>query len=132
MQTIETRGTMPPIHIANEDYDAIAEQALRLAGREPGISRLILDELDRARLHPAGKLPENVVRLGSEVEFFDDMTGTSRRVRLVLPWQADTDTVCLSVMTPVGTALMGMSVGQRISWPGPNGRERKLEIIQVG
>lgn len=122
---------MPLIHIANEDYDVIADQAMRMAGREPGISRLILDELDRARLHPAGKLPDNVVRLGSEVEYFDDMTGTSRRVRLVLPWQVDTDAVCLSVMTPIGTALMGMSVGQRISWPGPNGRDRTLEILQV-
>ncbi|MES1972934.1 MAG: nucleoside diphosphate kinase regulator [Pseudomonadota bacterium] len=132
MQTIETRGAMPPIHIANEDYDAIADLALRMADREPGTSRLILDELDRARLHPAGKLPENVVRLGSDVEFFDDLTGTSRRVRLVLPWQADSEAACLSVMTPVGTALMGMSVGQQISWPGPNGRQRTLEILQVG
>ncbi len=122
---------MPPIHIANEDYDAIADLALRMADREPGTSRLILDELDRARLHPTGKLPQNVVRLGSDVEFVDDATGRSRRVRLVLPWEADSEAACLSVMTPVGTALIGMRVGQQISWLGPNGRQRTLEILQV-
>ena len=131
MQTIERRGAKPRIHIANEDYDAIAQLALQMAEREPGKSRLILDELDRARLHPTGKLPKNVVRLGSDVEFVDDATGRSRRVRLVLPWEADSDAARLSVLTPVGTALIGMRVGQQISWPGPNGRQRTLEILQV-
>lgn len=121
----------PPLHISEEDYDRIADMALGIEHSAPGLSRLILEEMDRAHICPARSLPKDVVALGSEVEFLDDTTGTTRRVKLVLPSEADIEEGRISIMTPVGAGLIGMGVGREISWPCPDGRARILKILEV-
>ena len=121
----------PPIHIAETDYDRIANLALAIARSAPELAEQVLGEIDRACLHPDGELPLGVARLGSEVEFGDDIGGATRRVRLVMPSEADIAAGRLSVMTPVGAGLIGMSEGQEISWPCPDGRPRILRILSV-
>ena len=121
----------PPIHISEADYDRIADLALRLEHSSPGLSRLILEEIDRAEIHGTESLPNDVVAIGSEVEFLDTTTGKQRRVQLVWPSQADIEEGRISVMTPVGAGLIGMRVGQEISWPRPDGRARVLKILKV-
>ena len=121
----------PQIHISEQDYDRIAGMALRIRNSAPGLSRLILEEIERAEVCAADELPANVVALGSEVEFVDDTNGTKRRVRLVLPAEADIGEGRISILTPVGAGLIGMSVGREISWPCPDGRPRTLKILEV-
>lgn len=121
----------PPIHISETDYDVIADLALRMEQSAPGLARLIFEEIDRALVYPAGRLPADVVALGSEVEFLDDRTGTKRRVQLVLPSEADIEQGRVSVMTPVGAGLIGMGAGREISWPCRGGRPRVLKILEV-
>lgn len=121
----------PQIHISEQDYDRIAGMALRIRQSAPGLSRLILEEIERAEVCPAEDLPANVVALGSEVEFVDDTNGTRRRVQLVLPAEADIEQGRISILTPVGAGLIGMSVGREISWPCPDGRARNLKILAV-
>jgi regulator of nucleoside diphosphate kinase len=121
----------PPIHISEADYDRIADLAIRIEQRSPDLSQLIFKEIDRAVLHPPGSLPGDVVALGSEVEFADVTTGATRRVRLVLPAEADIEAGRISILTPVGAGLIGMSVGREIDWPCPNGRPRVLRILDV-
>ena len=121
----------PPIHLSEADYDRIADIALGMAGSAPDLSRLIMDEIDRARLYSARSLPKDVVALNSEVEFVDTATNARRRVRLVLPSAADRTESCLSVLTPVGAGLIGMREGGEIDWPCPDGRSRTLRIIEV-
>lgn len=127
----QVRPRRPVIHISDTDYDVIADLALGLAGRSPELSRLILQEIDRAQVHQQARLPKNVVNLGSEVTFVDDNTGTTRTVQLVLPGDADINAGRISVMTPVGAGLIGMSVGRTIDWPCPDGRPRTLKILAV-
>lgn len=121
----------PAIHISDTDYDVIAELALRMESRSPKLSRLILTEIDRAKVHAEGRLPDGVVTIGSEVTFLDDSNHTTRTVQLVLPGEADIEAGRISVMTSVGAGLIGMSVGQTISWPCPDGRARALKILEV-
>ena len=130
-EQVKGGGRKPPIHITDNDYDVIADLALRMEQRFPELSKAILDEIDRAHVHPAAKLPKDVVTLGSEVEFLDANTGTTRRVQLVLPPDADIEANRISVMTSVGAGLIGMSVGREISWPYPDGRPRILKILEV-
>jgi regulator of nucleoside diphosphate kinase len=113
------------------DYDRIADLALRIQASSPGVSRLLLEELDRATIFPNGSLPGDVVCIDSEVRFLDDLTGTDRRVTLVLPPHADIEEGRLSIITPVGAGLIGLSEGQEISWPCPDGRPRILRILEV-
>ena len=121
----------PAIYISEQDYDRIAGLALRIRHSSPGLSRLILEEIERAEVCSAQDLPGNVVTLGSEVEFVDDTNGAKRRVQLVLPAEADIEQGRISILTPVGAGLIGMSVGREISWPCPDGRARILKILEV-
>jgi regulator of nucleoside diphosphate kinase len=131
-QANTTRGAKkPPIHLSEADYDVIADLALAMQKRAPDLAQLILDEINRAKVHSNGAVPKDVVTLGSEVAFLDDTTGEERRLQLVLPQDADIQADRISVMTPVGAGLIGMSVGREISWPTPDGRPRILRILEV-
>jgi regulator of nucleoside diphosphate kinase len=69
--------------------------------------------------------------MGSEVEFRDDTTGKVRRVTLAYPDAADIDAGRISVLTPIGAALIGLSVGQSIEWQTPAGGWRSLTVLGV-
>jgi regulator of nucleoside diphosphate kinase len=127
----KTAAKRPVIHISEADYDRIADMALRIEHSAPALSKLILDEIDRAHVHSNGRLPKNVVALNSEVEFLDTTTSTRRRVKLVMPTDADIAESRISIMTPVGAGLIGMSAGREINWPCPDGRPRVLKILEV-
>lgn len=121
----------PRLHICESDYDRIANMALAMRRNAPDLADRMLDEIDRARLHPDDRLPPGVVRIGSQVQFRDDSSGATRQVSLVLPPEADIESGRVSVMTSVGAGLIGMSEGQEIDWPCPDGRPRTLRILAV-
>ena len=97
----------------------------------PNLARQLLQEIDRAEIVPSSELPSNVVALGSEVEFEDESSGARRTVRLVTPGEADIELGRVSILTSVGAGLIGMAAGAQISWPKPDGTERKLRMVRV-
>ena len=86
-------------------------------------------ELARARLASDDALPANTVQMGSTVTYEAD--GRSRQVTLVYPANANIDAGCISVATPIGTALLGLSEGQSIEWTARDGRRQQLTIVAV-
>jgi regulator of nucleoside diphosphate kinase len=68
--------------------------------------------------------------MGSTVDFETD-TGMRHKIRLVFPAEADISAGKISVLTPVGTALLGLSAGQRMQFTDREGRKRQLTIIAV-
>ena len=130
--TIKRAGVRKPaIRISKSDYDLIANYATSLEARSPALARTLFDEIDRATVCPADKLPLGVVTLGSEVSYLDDSTGAVRRVQLVMPGKADIDDGKVSILTPMGAGLIGLKAGQSIDWPCPDGRPRVLKILEV-
>ncbi|QAY76471.1 nucleoside diphosphate kinase regulator [Sphingosinicella sp. BN140058] len=121
----------PPIHVSESDYDLIANFALSLEGRAPALARMVLDEIDRATICPADALPPGIVALGADVTYRDESNGAVRRVRLVMPDDADLDQGRLSILTPMAAGLIGLKAGQSIDWPCPDGRPRVLRILDV-
>ena len=121
----------PPIHISETDYALIASQAMRLEATAPQVAEMLLDEIDRAEVHSRDELPGDVVTLGSVVTFVDESTGVRRRVQIVLPADADIERSSLSIGSQVGAGLIGLSAGQSIDWPCPDGRPRTLRIVDV-
>jgi regulator of nucleoside diphosphate kinase len=105
---------------------SLAESARK---RLPEVADQLLEEIERADLRPPHEMPEDVVTLGSEVTFHDgERTET---VQVVAPVDADIDQRRISILTPVGAALFGLTAGQRIAWPMPHGRVKVLEVVAV-
>ena len=75
-------------------------------------------------------MPVNVVRMGSTVTFRSD-DGRELTETLVYPVDEDSDAHKISVMTPVGAALIGLAEGQSISWTARDGRSHRLTVEKV-
>jgi regulator of nucleoside diphosphate kinase len=69
--------------------------------------------------------------MGGVVEFRDDMTGKVQTVTLVYPGDADISQGRISVLTPIGTALIGLGVGDSITWETRIGELRQLTVLKI-
>lgn len=100
------------------------------AGHPAEASDALNYELDRARIVAAARLPPDVVRIGSTVTY---RLNQDRRhtATLVYPEAADAAHGRLSVLTPVGTALLGLSLGQSIAWQPWNHPANELTVLAV-
>lgn len=130
-QAATHHGIRPPIHLLDEQADLLGDLALRAEHRVPVVSAMLLAEIDRAEIHDAASLPPDVVTIGAEVEFLDEGSGTQRTVTVVMPNEADIEAGRISILTPMGAGLIGLSAGQSIDWPDLEGRERRIKIIGV-
>jgi regulator of nucleoside diphosphate kinase len=100
-------------------------------GRNAELAEMLEQELARAEVTSSQDVPPDVVTMNSTVVFEDAETGESRRVTLCYPKDARSDEGRISVIAPIGSALLGLSVGQSIKWPVPGGRTRTLRIVAV-
>ncbi len=129
--TTRSAPKRPPIHMIDTEADTLTDLALARQERSPEVSALLLEEINRAKIHPANKIPLDVVTMHSRVEFVDEASGASRTVELVYPADADIDAGRISIMTPVGAGLIGLREGQSILWPDRDGQQRRLSIVKV-
>lgn len=88
-------------------------------------------ELDRAIVTPDDSIPKDIVTMNARVCYRDEATGAERWVELAYPEAADPSAGRISVLAPVGAALLGLRVGQDIEWDFPNGAVRRLTVIAV-
>lgn len=89
------------------------------------------DELNRASVVPDTELPRDVVAMNSKVKYRDLESGTESVVTLVYPHEANLEENRISVLAPIGSALIGLRAGQIIRWPLPNGKEKRIEVVSV-
>jgi regulator of nucleoside diphosphate kinase len=92
---------------------------------------LLGDELSRAIVVSADQVPDDVVKMNSRVIYLDESSGLSREVELCFPEGADFKFGKISILSPVGSALLGLRVGQTIEWPFPHGQSRRLKVVSV-
>ena len=121
----------PPIHLLAAESDLVAGLALQAEHRNPAVAAMLLEEIERAELHEPDTLPEEVVTIGSEVDFIDEKTSQLRTVELVLPASANIALGRISILTPMGAALYGLTAGQSIDWPTRDGHSRRIRILRV-
>lgn len=98
---------------------------------EPTTVKLLHEELDSAIIVADDELPDDVVSMGSVVTFDDVETSESSTIVLVYPDEADARKGRISVLAPVGAALVGLRVGETIEWPVPVGGTRHLRVAEV-
>jgi regulator of nucleoside diphosphate kinase len=130
MQQHTSPNTLPKIVVSEADHDRLVGLAMAIMNRSPELAESLLDEMERARVVAGGQLPANVVRMGSTVEYRTE-DGQQRRVTLVYPADADIAAGRISILTPVGAALIGLAEGQSISWTARDGRNCRLTVLSV-
>lgn len=69
--------------------------------------------------------------MGSHVRFHDETAGAARDAQLVYPQDANPEERRISILTPVGTTLIGLSEGQTMSWRTRDGRDKTLTVLKV-
>jgi regulator of nucleoside diphosphate kinase len=131
MATARAHVARPPIHLLAAESDMVATLALQAEHRQPVVAAMLLEEIERAELHDPETLPDNSVTIGSEVDFVDERTHQLRSVELVLPAMANIAEGRISILTPMGAALYGLTAGQSIDWPDLDGHERRIRIVRV-
>lgn len=130
MNTKVKGGRLPAITIARSEHQRLSNLADMLAERDPQAAEQLAGELDRARIIDDARMASGVVRMGSAVEFHID-DEAPQRAELVFPKDADISRHRISILTPVGAALLGLSAGQSIPWSGRDGRVRRLSVLAV-
>ena len=119
---------LPQIYLTQNDLDRL----LALVDAQPG-ERLekLENELVRATVVPREEIPADVVTMNSRVIFENETTRERREITLVYPEKADIDTSRISVLVPIGTALLGLRVGQSIDWELPDGVRQRYRFVEV-
>jgi regulator of nucleoside diphosphate kinase len=118
------------IHVARADLERLRDLVDQHSeGRDAPAAARLADELDRAVVVER-PLPD-VAGIGSRVRYRDVDSGAERTVTLVWPTDANAGSGRVSVLAPIGAALLGLSPGDGIDWPLPGGRSAHLEIVQV-
>jgi regulator of nucleoside diphosphate kinase len=125
-----TMDALPRILISKAEEKRLTAIATAASQRVPEASAALLSELERAEVLPEMAMPADVVRIGSIIEFEVD-DGRRLKVQLVLPENADINAGRISVLTPVGAALIGLSPSQAMEWSGNDGKERVLTVLAV-
>jgi len=125
-------GSKPTLILPTEDYERLSVLAYAARKQVPYLADELAHEIGRARLLVKGKHPQDIVCMNSEIEFRDDKTGKVQTVTLVYPDEADISQRKVSVLTPVGTALIGLRAGSSITWKTPGGEARQLTVLSVG
>jgi len=120
----------PYIRISQSDHARLSALASTFAARNPEASDELLAELERARVVADGWVSSGTVRMGSTVTFKPD-SGDRKTVTLVYPGEADISAGKVSILTPIGTALIGLSAGQSIMWTARDGRRHELLVLGV-
>ncbi|HKO89117.1 MAG TPA: nucleoside diphosphate kinase regulator [Burkholderiales bacterium] len=122
------------IWLTAQDYSRLRGLLSDLGRRSRGVQAGVeaLEEiLDFARVVGSDKVPANVVTMKSLVRYVDMASGEEAEATIVYPAEADANAGRISVLSPMGAALLGESEGNEIDLPLPYGHKRRIRIAQV-
>ncbi|MBN8531787.1 MAG: nucleoside diphosphate kinase regulator [Alphaproteobacteria bacterium] len=126
---------LPPVTLTVKDIMAL-DGLLMMASPGYGknddyIAEYLERELNRAHVVADNDLPDHVVRMHSTVTYSTNTSGKECHLTLVYPVEADIDAGKVSVMTPIGAALIGLTAGDSITYFTPNGGAQTVKVIAV-
>jgi regulator of nucleoside diphosphate kinase len=122
------------VSLTEQDYNRLKHLLAQLTRQSRGMQVEVetLEEiLELARVVKADQVPQSVVTMNSRVLFEDVRTGEEGTVTIVYPGDADPSSGKISVLSPVGTALLGESEGKDVELPLPHGQTRRIKIVDV-
>ena len=131
MSTIPASGLPPSLIVSSRDFARLEALLDTPALRRHPAALALMDELTRAEVRAPEDMPGDVASMHSRVECRDELSGETHRLTLVYPNEADVEKGRVSVLAPVGSALLGLSVGQSIDWNAPGDRALRLRVTAI-
>jgi regulator of nucleoside diphosphate kinase len=122
---------LPPICLRVSEIDRLWNIAESASNAYPQTTAFLKREIERAEILTASRVLVGLVTMNSEVTFRDDISSQERTVELTYPDEADIEANKISILTPIGAALIGLSVGQTIEFQNPGGRWRSLTVVKA-
>lgn len=129
-QTHQPRERLPALIVSSDNYKRVIDLAFFAEDSAPEVASVLLAEMERARVVQPKALPATAVQMASTVDYRTN-SGEERRVTLVYPGEADIAQGKISILTPIGAALIGLSPEQSIAWMARDGREQRLTVLRV-
>ncbi len=123
--------TRTPIILSRLDVERIEALLEAPALRDSPVARKLREEFDRAEIVEPAHMPHDVVSMNSSADCVEESGNKHHSLTLVYPKDADAAAGKISVLAPVGSALLGLRVGQSIDWPGNGGRTLKLKVTAI-
>lgn len=121
----------PPITLSSFDVNRLDTLLQSPALRRTAAAIALGEEIERATIVSPQTIAADLVTMNSTVTCVEELTGEHHRLTLVFPNDADVHAGKVSVLAPVGTALLGLSLGQRIDRPTPGGRALRLRVVSI-
>ena len=121
------------IHITNFDYQRLKELlkvAKEFKYQDRNDLKKLENELARAMIVDSKDVPPNVVTMNCKVELLDLDTNKKMTYTLVFPGEADINQGKISILVPIGTAILGYRVGDTVIWQVP-ARQRRIKIQRI-
>jgi len=125
------RVRLPKVILDKTLINRLESLASSMMRRSPTLAERLMEELARAKLVAPEKLRSDIVTIGSAVTYRDLTSDRIRTVVLCYPEDEDIDQGRISVLTPVGVALLGLSAGATIPWLTRDDETRTLEVLTV-
>ena len=127
---MRVREVRPPIIITRPDYERLYN-LIDSSQVAPIVGDYLLDELQRARIVAREDVEPTVVTMHSRFIFRDETTGDTRKATLVYPDGENIAEGRISILTPFGAALLGLSEGQSIDFETRIGERRVVTLVRV-
>jgi len=123
---------MGSIAVTQFDFDRLEKlvQRLRTRDNQPELANALEDEIESADIVDPRQMPANVVTMNSEVVVRDLATDEVEKLRVVFPGAAAPGRGAISVLAPLGLALLGTRTGDEVSWDVPGG-SRLLRVESI-
>ena len=130
MKHTSIEQALPDLVLSSLDLDRLDQLLSRLPATDP--ARVSLEqELERGTVVEPEAMPANVVTMNSTVRIRLAKTGDESCLTLVYPKDLDASGEKVSVLAPVGSALLGLSEGDEIHWPMPSGEVQPIQVLQL-
>ena len=120
----------PAITVSTLDADRLYKLIESVPANITGTKELEA-ELDRANIVEPTEVPSTIITMNSTVDFIVESTQEEFVLTLVYPKDIDQSGEKISILAPVGSALLGLSQGDEIEWPRPGGGLIKVTIKEV-
>lgn len=122
---------LPPVFVVEGQYKRLLDLASGAMNAQPDAAGELMNEIERADVLPPAKLPNDVVTIGARVEFQVHGEHGIQTVYLVFPEDADISARRVSVLTPLGAALIGLRTGHDMYWETRSGAEKRFTVTTV-